>query len=106
MKYVMGNRRTSSQSRCVPYCAPAWMYVDTAPASLSASITIRPGPKTIRKVSRLRAQGLRTTTPRVGVAGITDEWVAARFMGMSHRLTTAGHTPPFDGGPQHSSIQL
>jgi len=28
----------------VPYCAPAWLYVDTAPASLSATITMRPGP--------------------------------------------------------------
>jgi len=40
---------------------------DTAAASLSASITIRRGPKTSRNPIGLRAQGLRTTTPRDGV---------------------------------------
>jgi hypothetical protein len=44
-----------------------------------------PGPKTMRNESRLRAQGLRTTTPRAGVAEIADEWIAGRFMGTPHR---------------------
>src|SRR6516164_3133241 len=65
----MGRRRSRSHNSVVPYWAPAWTYVDTAPASLSASITMRPGPKTIRNVSRWRAQGERTMIPRTAAAG-------------------------------------
>ncbi len=39
----IGSSTISIHSRCSPYCPPACMYVETAPASLSASITIKPG---------------------------------------------------------------
>src|SRR5260370_18475340 len=44
----------------------------------------------MRNVSRLRAQGLRTTTPCEGAAGIADEWIAERFMGNVPSLRTVG----------------
>ena len=40
--------------------APASVYVETAPASLSATITMSPGPMTIRNVTAHRAHRLRT----------------------------------------------
>src|ERR1700686_1856280 len=61
----MGSNTSRSHRRCVPYWAPAWTYVETAPASLSASITIRPGPKTIRNVRACATHLLET---RIGFA--------------------------------------
>src|SRR5271163_249036 len=37
---------STSGSRRLPHCAPAWAAVTTLPASVSASMTRRPGPQT------------------------------------------------------------
>src|ERR1035437_6524006 len=55
----------------MPYCAPAWLYVDTAPASLSATMTMSPGPATIRNVSRSRARLDFTTRPWTGMTSVS-----------------------------------
>src|SRR5579872_6773039 len=82
----MGNRSNSIHNSFVPYCAPACTYVETAPASLSASITIKPGPKTTRKVRMLYSHLLRTTRPRTAgcAASMPAVEIASTFSCIFH----------------------
>jgi hypothetical protein len=80
----MGGSTISVDKRWRPYWPPACIWVDTAPPSLSASITIGPGPKTMRKARTCFAKSGEPVTLATHTLGGCGQSFELRFR-QAHR---------------------